>query len=153
MSKSIEYNGNKFKSLRNLCDFYNVPYYAIYFRISKGYSLEEALTEPVKNNRIVEFEGKKFKSTREFCRYYNLNVTTFCNRRNMGWTIEECVYGKANKYDRPKLMGEIEFEGKKYKNFKSLCEDYKVNYKNCKMRHYRGWTLEECIYGKGVNNA
>lgn len=83
MSKSMEYNRNKFKSLRNLCDFYNVPYYAIYFRISKGYSLEEALTEPVKNNRVVEFKGKKFKSTREFCRHYNLNVATFCNRRNI----------------------------------------------------------------------
>lgn len=153
MSKSIEYNGNKFKSLRNLCDFYNVPYYAIYFRINKGCSLEEALTEPVRNNRVVEFQGKKFKSTREFCRHYNLNATTFCNRRNMGWTIEECVYGKANKCGRPKFMGEIEFEGKKYKNFKSLCKDYNVNYENCRMRHYRGWTLKECIYGKGVNDA
>lgn len=153
MSNKIEYNGVTYNSLRNLCELNNVSYNTIYSRIKAGHTIEEAISKPIKSKwGSIEFEGHRFKSIRELCRHYKLHPATFCGRRDLGWTLKECVYGKIDEFGKSRLIGKIEFNGKIYKSFKELCEAYDVNYANCRMRYHRGWTIEECILGKGVKN-
>ena len=159
--------GNKFKNITQFCNFYGIRLSQYYYHINKGRTVDEIVdiienyrhspnghkTHRYRSSKTINFENVVYESVGSLCKTYGIKPNTFYRRKERGFTLEECVYGKANKYGRPKFMGEIEFEGKKYKNFKSLCKDYNANYENCRMRHYRGWTLKECIYGKGVNDA
>lgn len=73
----------------------------IQMRLSKGWSVEQALTTPSKKfKRMLEFEGALYSMT-ELARMANLSVGAFWNRIHLGWPVEKAVKTRLlkNQYD------------------------------------------------------
>jgi hypothetical protein len=68
-------------------------------RLTRGQSLEEALTNPpnvrTKTRRMLEFSGET-KPLREWARQYNINENTLWYRLNRGMSLEASLIWKDN---------------------------------------------------------
>lgn len=114
-SISIEFEGVKYESLKDLADAYNISADILRIRHKKGWSIEDAVRTPLAEYSVsIEFEGKTFPSLSELARAYNVNKSTLINRHQKGWSIHECVYGRKRTDKRgkqiDKMMEEILFE-------------------------------------------
>lgn len=146
--KYTDYKGNNFNSIQEMCAFYNVTYDEFRYRFHKlGMSLKQSLT----CYKIKDNEGNEFNSVTAFCKHYNIKVNTFYNCILKGMTVDNIVEKYSNnKQDR--LGNVIEFEGKVFYTIKSLCEYYNVKYDTFMKRQNRGFTFEECLFGKEKND-
>ena len=78
--------GNRFDTIKDMCNHYNITVSAFLIRRKKGYSLEYCLTHQQKNHRIItDFAGNKFGSEEEMCRYYNISHSKYLHRINSGY--------------------------------------------------------------------
>lgn len=92
--------GNTFESIRDMCDFWEISDSKYHFRISQGYTKEEALTgnytSKAKMSDLPEEDrtdhlGNVYISVAEMCDHYNCTRSLFYNRRRSGWTIIEAL--------------------------------------------------------------
>ena len=82
----IDHFGNKFNTLKDMCNYYGVTVSAFSIRRKKGYSLEYCLTHQQKNHRVItDFIGNKFGSEEEMCRHYNISHSKYLHRINSGY--------------------------------------------------------------------
>lgn len=78
----IEYKGER-KTLHTWCQELNLPYDATHNRITKGWDVEKAFTEPL-------FDPNK--SFSKLCREHNINPATAHDRiKKLGWTLEDAL--------------------------------------------------------------
>jgi len=92
---SVDHLGNYFDSIKSMCKHWNVPYEAYTRRVKiRGWSVEKALTSPVKHNGGIyctDHNGKKYKSITKMCKRYNISRKQYCYRISHGWTQEEAL--------------------------------------------------------------
>jgi hypothetical protein len=94
-----DHKGTKFKSVKDMCDHYDIKKATYDYRLSIGMSLEEALTgEKRKAGRGVEdHNGNKFGSEMEMCNAYGIKTSTYCMRIKRGYSKKEALLGKDKK--------------------------------------------------------
>jgi hypothetical protein len=92
-AKAIEFNGNRYKSLRFACKQLNVERSTVLNRLKAGIPLEQALDPSFTMRRYLPIvvEGKKFESKKLVCRHYNVSYDRFLGRQELGWGIEEAL--------------------------------------------------------------
>lgn len=147
MGKKVEFEGKIYSSLKELCSVYKVNYNsAISLMSRRGYTLEEAIYGRV-NNYI--YKGVEYKNLKELCVKLNLSYPKVLYRINTGKNIEEAI---ENINVRKNNSKEIEYEGKKFKSIKDLCEYKEVPYRLYIQRKKRGKNLEECLFKGKYNN-
>lgn len=78
------------ETLKQYCERNNLPYLAICGRLQIGWTLERALTEPIKHqkSRLKLANGQTIK---EACKEHNISYVAFKNRLKGGMTIEEAL--------------------------------------------------------------
>ncbi|MDB9750970.1 GIY-YIG nuclease family protein [Candidatus Pelagibacter ubique] len=160
--KKIIVKGKKFKSIIEACNYYGLKSEAqrreISDRISKrGWTPEEAFNLKKKEGYVpkarkkFKIQGKEFDGYGEAKRYFKTkaSISLISSRiRIWGWTLEEALEIKERKHPQFK---ELTYKGKKYENMKSLCDDYKFNYKLFKLRFSKGWSIEKSLEKKNNN--
>lgn len=94
-------------------------------------------------------KGVQYNSQKELCEAFGVNKDTFSSRLKSGWTTEEALNlvkrGRVSKNSRP---CEVTFEGKTYSSYAELCRDKKVCGVTFNRRRRKGFSIEECLYGK-----
>lgn len=103
-------------------------------------------------SEITTYNGVTYESEREMCNSLGVDYDLYKSRRRKGWTVDDALTTRA--YDKRKAIkmnykGEsVTFEGVTYPSRNALCRAYNVNSLTFLQRKKRGWTLEECVYGK-----
>jgi hypothetical protein len=69
-----DHNGNEFKTIEELANFYGVNVRALKSRLKRGMSLQEAID---KSGFILDAYGRKFKTVKQFCNYYRITKQTY----------------------------------------------------------------------------
>lgn len=87
-NKECEYNGTKYKSIRQCCISEGKNYNTVIKRMMRGLTLKEALE---KSEKAVDQYGKEFNSIEEMCKYYGVSKSTYYNRINSGLTKEQAL--------------------------------------------------------------
>ena len=82
--------GNKYISIKNMCDHYDIPVNTYQNRIAKGWPKEKALTTPPNaafrqkipydDRNTVAFKNIEFKNITAICKYYKICPTTYDSR-------------------------------------------------------------------------
>ncbi len=158
--KKIIIKGKKFKSITEACNYYgfkmDTQRREISSRITRGWTPEQAfnLEKKVgyKSNprKKIEIQGKVFNGYGEAKRYFKTkaSIGLIASRiRIWGWSLEEALEIKKRKNP---LHKEIIYKGKKYKNMKSLCDDFKIDHKLFRGRFLKGWSIEKSL--ENINN-
>ena len=156
-SKAVtDHLGNKFESTSELCRFYNIKLSMYKERLKLGWTVEQAITTPAKNMKIVKKEctdhlGNKFTSLNEMCKAYNLTRYCYSSRLKLGWTQEKalttpyvinakpCTDYKNQNFATLKDLAnyynlqDYSLQGKKFKNHEDLIDKIIKQYKNKKL--------------------
>ena len=142
--------GNKFKNVKEMCDFYKVKTTTYLSRLAMGWTLREALEgrkidekcEPTKSSKgtvVTDHKGK------QMCSHYGVGISLFNYRLKHGWSLEEALEGKESS------AIVTDHKGNEFVSKKQMCDYYGVSlFKFCK-RINRGWSLEEALGVKEHN--
>lgn len=90
--------GNNYSSIKEMCKAYDINPETFSRRINVyGWSLQKALTTPVKPNGgqyCYDHEGTRFKSENLMCKHWGVERKTFKYRINHGMSVEEALTTK-----------------------------------------------------------
>jgi len=97
--KYEDHLGNKFDTLRDMCEKYNIDYVSYRNRVKQGWDLEKILTTPVDDKKKLnalckkckDHLGREFDSKYSMCKHYGISVSNYNNRLKLGWTLEETL--------------------------------------------------------------
>lgn len=167
-----DHNGNEFKTIEELADFYGVNVRALKSRLKRGMSLQEAID---KSGFIIDAYGRKFKTVKQFCNYYRITKQTYDENIAKGITsvqlsvLIKSIRGRQEyeafdkkqemndayfkklmeeKKNKRRCYKEFDFEGKHFNSMSDLCAEYHIKYNTFMKRQRKGWSLNDCVYGK-----
>jgi hypothetical protein len=86
--KQIIYKGKKYLSLRSLADAFQIGYSALRGRISRGYSIKEAVEAGVSAHEVT-VGGRRYKNLATACRKFGFNEQTIRSRLRYNWTLDQ----------------------------------------------------------------
>ena len=100
-SSCVDHTGREFPSIREMCEYWNVPVSTYTYRIHSGKSTEYSLTAHDVHNTgssipCVDHNGNKFNSILEMCNYHGVNVCTFRHRMKSGKSLKESLEAGNN---------------------------------------------------------
>lgn len=168
MAKLVkDHTGRMFPSVTEMCEAWKVPVVTYHQRLRRGCTVRQALTgegiAPPRGRReescgpAVDHLGNVFSSTIEMCEHYRVPYSVFKGRRRLKWNIEDALTkpapkkkknGRKTKQTIERKKYYVDYEGKRYKTVKAMCEAHAVPYSTYKTRLSAGWTREEALKGK-----
>jgi hypothetical protein len=89
--------GNEYNNKADMCKAYGITYSNLSGRLDAGWSLEESLTRPIRQDytkrtvTCVDHIGQRFPSLAARGRYYGLSPGVIRERLQYGWTLEEAL--------------------------------------------------------------
>ena len=148
----IEYKGQVYPTYTALAEATGISYRAMLRRLKEGYSIDEAVAKPRKQNvnkkYHIEFEGEHYPTYKALSEATGVEYNTLISRIKVGYSIYDAVKGTLDGKPMGIKRELIEFEGEYYPSYIAIARKYKVNEDTFKSRRTNGWTIHECIYGK-----
>jgi hypothetical protein len=138
-----DHKGNMFTSKTQMCSYYGINNTCFHSRLSIGWSLEAALTTPVKTyvgKAAVDHTGKIFSSKAAMCRQYGVSVSTFKSRMSLGWSLKKALTTKTTQSNFS-----IDHLGNKFPTISAMCAYYHISPLILASRLRTGWTLEKAL--------
>ena len=89
--------GNTYNTQKEMCDEYNVPAALFCKRLSRGWSLERALTTAVDKTTYHDHLGNEYVTQKEMCSKYNIRLNVFLVRINRGWSLKDALTKEVRK--------------------------------------------------------
>lgn len=154
----MDHKGNEFKNVEEMCDYYNINRRTFYRLRKEGKTVSE-IFNTVETKTITDKYGNKFKNISQFCNFYDIRVSQYYYYTNRGKTVDDIVNMVEDIRHSPNRRSlsqhrsgkVINFEGVVYDSVDSLCRTYGIKQNTFYRRRERGFTLEECVYGKPKN--
>lgn len=113
--------GNKYDSILEMCNHYNVEKPIFEARIRMGWGLEKALTFE-RYEKCYDHLGNIFESVNDMCRHYKINKATFRQRIKKGIPLELALsHGKVV------VKPYFDHLGVRYDTLKELCNHYNIS--------------------------
>jgi len=131
--------GGKTMCMKDWAEEIGVPYFALRLRLNKyGWSVEKALTTPIKPHEVIKaYDGKKM-SISAWAREVGMKRNVVNDRILRGWSFEDAITKeKLNCHERL-----IEYDGER-KNIRDWCIHFNLPYRCVLHRMHRGWDLEK----------
>lgn len=138
--------GVEYESLKEMCLAWGVSVHTYQKRISKGYTLERALTEPDDAVAVTDHKGNTYPTIQSMCAAYGISLSLYFSRIKRGKSIAETL-------ETPIEDNSVAYAGKTYPSLKDLAAEFNINAGTLRSRIKLGWTLEEAITGIKKNRA
>jgi len=148
VKKAIDHLGNNFSSRKEMLKAYGINESTFDSRISRGYSLEDALTKEAKPHGAKSTEdhlGNSFKSITEMLKKYGVKTSTFKKRVRDGWPLEEALTKNVRSGKPRKATDHL---GNDYSSQREMFEKYGIDKGTFKSRIKKGMQLEEALTKK-----
>ena len=132
--------GNIYSSVKDMCNMYkhyDITEDAYRSRLKLGWTLEEALTTPVRDLSVYDHLGNKYPNIKTMCKHYGITDSAYQSRLKLGWTLEETL--------TTPLHSVYDHLGNKYSGTEKMCKQYGITRSVYKIRLKLGWTLEETL--------
>ena len=151
MKKELEFQGEKYPSLRALALKLNLNYRNVARRLQNGWSLEQALEHApapklkAHNARILETMKGNFKSIRAASEAYGIQEQTLAKRLRDGWSVSEAVGDVQRQIRHPRRGNTVVCEGKSYDSVVAFADAFQMNRQRTRKRLNSGWTPEQAV--------
>ena len=143
--KSVDHLGNIYETKTDMCNHYRIDRSVFNKRIKNGWSLEDALTIPLRKPTVFDHNGVAYDSIVSMCEMYRITESLYSSRKDCGYSLEYCLCGKKEDYV-------VDDKGYKYDTIEEMCKDKGINAKTFRTRQRRGASLRECLYGLGIDD-
>lgn len=138
--------GQKFSSRIEMCKAWGITISQLEGRLSKGWSLEEALTTPKNKSPgetiITDHLDNTYSSIDEMCRTYNISDSTYQGRLAHGYTQEEALTLTTEEIKNRKVKDHL---GNEYPSIRAMCDHYGMTSARFFGRRKLGWPLEKIL--------
>ncbi|MCR5670715.1 MAG: hypothetical protein K6G10_06885 [Butyrivibrio sp.] len=144
-----DHTGRHFTSKEKMLRFWGITKSAYQSRLKKGWTLEKALTTPVRQKKqSITYNGVVYDKLSDFCKEYGITLGTYYNQRKLGWTLDRIVNDLGNGCFKPCK----DPWGNPYDSINEMLSAYNVSYSMYHQRLEDGWTLEEILLipSKGI---
>jgi Zn-dependent peptidase ImmA (M78 family) len=131
--------GNEFEMKTYMCNYWGISLGLLYARLKWGWSLEKALTTPIKT--FVDHLGNKFESKREMAKHWNINISTLDSRLSRGWDLEKALTYKSKMEE----YACIDHLGNEFESETKMCKHYGIDISTFKRRLKSDWDLEKAL--------
>lgn len=135
-SKMYVYNNQEYKTIREMSEAYDIPFYALEARIRKGMSVEDAVKQGVNINEVTVF-GKTYVSVIEALKHFDVSYERVRHLLMKHYGLEDAIIHC--------LTNNIVYSGKTYTKLVDLCSDYGKDSETINTRLRLGWTLYEAL--------
>ena len=150
----IDHLGNPYNSIKEMCIVWGIPTSTYKYRISQGYSIEDALIGNLQY-KCRDHLGIEYESKNKMCEAYNINRGTFDNRiKRDHMSLKDAL---TLPIDVTKGGESIidPISGRDYTNLKALADAYGMVDETLRHRLSTGATLREALekpinYGKDM---
>lgn len=142
--KCQDHMGNTFSSKIDMCDYWRMPRVVFFRRIRDGWTLEKALTEPIRNTnpkiKIKDHLGNEFDTLDAMCKHWNISKKQYMLNIRNNCTIQQalttCVEETSFCFDHL---------GNKFASINAMCKQYGITKTTLRSRIELGWTLDEIL--------
>lgn len=154
--KCTDHLGNTYSSMTEMCNAYNIQLDTFMKRISRGSSLEQALTKPVhprtvyesmkksklKQKRcIIDPDGNTFNSITEMCSYWGIGVSTYRQRIKNNVPMKVALTAPTTSHPN----GYIDHMGNHFESMDDMCAYWSVNPITYKCRINSGLSVKDAL--------
>ena len=150
--KSIQdHKGQNWPSVKAMCTHWGINTALYYGRIKCGYSIEQALTEPImeqpKNSKIItDHMGNTFVSISELCKHWNVRRSTYNIRIKQGWSIKDALTTPPSKINSTEKQQWTDHIGNTYESLNAMCATYGITHHTFSTRVQKlGWSVEQAL--------
>ena len=98
-----DHKNNTFKTIKELCQHYNIPRHTYKYRMERNWSLKDALETPLyerpikySKNPVTDHLGNNYPSCHAMCQHYNLDMYLYKRRIEKGWSTEKALTMPSN---------------------------------------------------------
>lgn len=138
----IDHEGNKFNSIEEMCNYWNISIGTYNDRHRKKWSTKECLLGRLP---IVDPNGVRYKNQADMCKAWNVKLNTYVNRINRGYTQIEALTG--NKEDIKSFQVQDHL-GNIYTSIEDICKAYGITPTMWYQRLKKGWSIEKTLTTK-----
>lgn len=138
----VDHKGNKYKSEADMAKAWGITPRILATRKSHGWTLEEALTTPLKDVSQTDHKGNVYPTLYAMCDAYGLSVSTYQRRKSAGWSLEKALTTPGRSTECQ------DHTGTSFSSFEKMAKAWGLSSGTVKARLERGWTLEEALTSK-----
>lgn len=142
--------GNKYESLKSMCEYYNIHTNTFTSRIKNGYSLKDALTLSVHkkytDSDVIDHTGKHFNNLNDMLKYYGITESAYKSRIKYGWSLERVLTTPLDK-THIKCRGKnvTDHKGIRYESIEQMCTHYGIKSSVYTYRLKHGWNQKDAL--------
>ena len=147
--------GNEYTSESAMCRYYNLPLSTFNGRMDRGWTLEQALTVPNKqqgpkiNHRkpVPDHKGKIWPSVGAMCKHWKIPEKVYWSRKRLlKWPLEKILTTPVNDpEDAANAVPETDHTGRTFKSISAMCRHWKIKLSTYRERRKRGWSIERAL--------
>ena len=148
--------GNKYPTLKHLCDAYNIEVSAFRYRRNKGWPIKDCIygrPELTIQNSGLKLDDRQYYNTKAALDKLGIAQSTYHNRIARGWSQDEALGLKKHKY-KSECKDHL---GNTYKNMKELADAYNINREVLRTRLKKlNWDMEKALttpVGKNIQDV
>lgn len=141
VKECTDHLGNKFSTVREMCDFYDIGESTYRWRLKKGWSLEQTLTSKSQKTHPTDYNGVRFASEQEMCLFYGVNQSVYRWRIKHGWSQEAAL----NTGDSSNICPCKDHLGNEFLSKTAMAEHYGISNKRLDARLKTGYSLEKAL--------
>ena len=133
-------HGVEFKSFNQMCIHYGTTQRTVKERLSKGWTLEDALTKFNQTNHpCVDHLGNKYASVKAMLITYGISASVFKHRKQKGWDLKRILETPQN------VNACVDHLGNKFPSRTAMCEFYKIPRREFYRRLAERWSLKDAL--------
>ncbi len=145
MKLSVDHNGTTFKSLVEMCTYYNISVPAYLLRLRLGWNKQDALEKPTQKKKVKDHKGIKYNSMQDMCTAYNKSIDQVRYRLKHNWSLEAALESPVDKTRITKKTSCEDHLGIKYTSKSEMCASYGISKALFEYRLSKNWTLEDAL--------
>lgn len=133
-------HGVEFKSFNQMCIHYGTTQRTVKERLSKGWTLEDALTKFNQTNHpCIDHLGNRYASVKAMLITYGINASVFRYRKQKGWDLKRIL-------ETPyRVNACVDHLGNKFPSRTAMCEFYKIPRREFYKRLAEHWSLKDAL--------
>lgn len=145
-----DHKGNKFDTIDEMCQHYDISKTQYMINIRNNCTLEEALTLHTEQTVCKDHLGNEYSSINEMCRAYKITKTVLRSRIELGWTLKEILTNPSKKLNYNKIKDHL---GNEFDCIKDMCKHYNVSEVTYKYRKNLGLNTESSLQEGNIHNV
>lgn len=139
-----DHTGKIFPSRRAMAEAWNVPPDILDSRLSKGWPVEKALTQPVADRTVRDHLGNEYADRNAMARAYGLEPSTLAGRLRRGYSLEKALTAPVALNGTHGHMFH-DHTGQEFRSLQAMCRKWDIKTITFQRRISHGASLEQAL--------